>query len=85
MLYHRRTSIINKYPVKRNGKQCLFTVEEFDLHHLCSINDTVKLKNIFRFSKLTGKGSGGNVNLQDEDFGGRSPLHIACSKGKSIS
>lgn len=83
MRYQRKTSVLGKYPTKRNGKQCAFTVEEFDLHYLCSVNDTGKLKNIFRLSKLTGgKGCGGNVNLQDEDFGGRSPLHVACSKGK---
>ena len=82
MRYQRRTSALSKYPTKRNGKQCAFTIEEFDLHYLCSVNDTGKLKNIFRLFTLTGKGSGGNVNLQDEDFGGRSPLHVACSKGR---
>ena len=80
MIYQRRTSVLGKYP-KRNGKQCNFTVEEYDLHYLASLNDVNKLKNVLRLANLTGKGVGKNVNLQDEDFGGRSPLHVACSKG----
>ena len=77
MVFNGQRSVLNKYP-SRNKKECTFTYEDFDVHHCASVNDAWKLRKLFKFSKHK------DVNLQDDDFGGRSALHIACQKGNVV-
>ena len=77
MVFNGQRSVLNKYP-SRNKKECTFTYEDFDVHHCASVNDAWKLRKLFKFSKHK------DVNLQDDDFGGRSALHIACEKGNVV-
>jgi len=72
-------SVFEKYPPLR-GKSQSGPGNDFVLHQLASTNDVMKLKKHVRLSGFITL----DMNLQDDDFGGRTALHIACQHGKKL-
>ena len=77
-------STFKKYfdsPSRKNQENLHFSIiDDLVLHDLTCLNESKKLDKqmlLVSASKL-------NVNSQDEDYGGRTALHIGCQKGNFL-
>ena len=72
-------SIFNNHRgLKKYTKQNPPWHDDLVLHELICFNEVKKLNEklkLVKFGKI-------NINVQDDDFGGRTALHVACHSGR---